>query len=147
MLMLDVTLFGIPIIVVIAVVVVVVAMIAFILYTFHVKHKVGRYSDDFAKAIGEFNSLCNPMRPMSNPEWEQFESAHSLDFEHANIVAGSKFIAWAVKDVANANTLVEIQNNHQETKGAKAVAAHCHCFGGYNNICHDIRAYSSRNYG
>ena len=128
--MLDMTLFGIPIIVVVAIVVVVVAIIAFLLYTFHVKQKVGRYSEDFAKAIGEFNSLCNPMRPMTNPEWEQFELAHSLDFEHANKVAGSKFIAWAVKDVANANTLVEIQNNHQAYIDA---AKNSHDFIGYVN--------------
>lgn len=68
--MLDVTLFGIPIIVVIAIAVVVVAMIAFLLYTFHVKQKVGRYSEDFAKAINEFNSLCNPGRLMPGEECE-----------------------------------------------------------------------------
>lgn len=128
--MLNVTLFGIPIIVVIAIAVVVVAMIAFLLYTLHVKHKVARYSDDFAQAISEFNSLCNPMRPMTNPEWEQFETAHSLDFEHANKVAGSKFVAWIVKYVANANTLVDIQNNHQAYMDA---AKNSHDFIAYVN--------------
>lgn len=50
---------------------------------------------------------------MSGDEWEHFASAHAADFEHAAEVAGSKFIAWAVKDLTNANLLANIQENHE----------------------------------
>ena len=102
-------------------IVIAVALIAFAIYVFRVKKRLVVYSNDFAKAIDEFNSLCNPGRPMTGEEWEQFASSHSLDFGHANEATGSKFIAWVVKDLANANKLVDIQNNHQAyIDGAKS---------------------------
>lgn len=105
--------FGVPIWAWAAASVVVVALIAFAVYVLHVRKRVARYSEDFANAVDEFNSLCNPGRPMTADEWEQFASAHATDFEHAAEVAGSKFIAWAVKDVSNANLLADIQENHE----------------------------------
>ena len=115
------TYIGTPIWIWVMAIVIAVALIAFAIYVFRVKKRLVVYSNDFAKAIDEFNSLCNPGRPMTGEEWEQFASSHSLDFGHANEATGSKFIAWVVKDLANANKLVDIQNNHQAyIDGAKS---------------------------
>lgn len=96
-----------------AAITVVAALVAFALYALRVRHRTARFSQDFANAIDEFNGLCNPGRPMSYAEWQTYEDSHSADFEHASQCVGSKLVALVVKDLANAHTLVDIQENHQ----------------------------------
>ena len=104
---------GIPVWAWIAAITVVAALVAFALYALRVRWRTARFSQDFANAIDEFNGLCNPGRPMSDAEWQTYEDSHSADFEHASQCVGSKLVALVVKDLANAHTLVDIQENHQ----------------------------------
>ena len=111
--MLEMTLIGVPIIVV-AIVLFAVVMISFLVYMFRIKQRIAQYGEGIAETIDDFYSLCNPRNPMTDEEWEQFASVHSIDIEHAVEASGSKFIAWAVKDLSNANLLVDINENHKE---------------------------------
>ena len=105
---------SIPIWAWIAAIAVVAVLVAFAMYALRVKKRLALYSDDFANAIDEFNGLCNPGRPMSDNEWDAFATAHVQDFEQAKTVTGSQFVAWLVKDLANAHALVDIYENHEE---------------------------------
>ena len=89
------------------------ALVAFAIYALRVRRRTARFSQDFANAIDEFNGLCNPGRPMSDTEWQTYAASHSVDFENASQCIGSKLVALVVKDLANAHTLVEIQEAHQ----------------------------------
>ena len=91
----------------------VIALIILVVYVHGIRKRLAQYSEEFAKAIDEFHEKCNPGRPMSDNEWEEYAATHSLDFEHASNAIGSKFVARFVKDLENAHTLVEIQENHQ----------------------------------
>lgn len=104
---------GIPIWAWMMAVAVIAAIIVFAVYAFRVKKRLAGFSEDFAKAIDEFHSLCNPGRPMSDAEWETYAASHTADFEHAQEATDSKFVALVVKDLANAHELVNIQENHQ----------------------------------
>lgn len=111
--MIDQAFYGIPIWVMIVALVALIALIMFAVYVSRVKKRLAQYSEDFAKAIDEFNERCNPGHPMSSDEWEEYAVSHSLDFEHASEAVGSNFVAHFVKDLDNAHTLVGIQENHQ----------------------------------
>lgn len=111
--MIEQALYGIPFWVMIVAVVALIALIVFAVYVHRVKKRLAQYSEDFAKAIDEFNEKCNPGHPMNNDEWIEYAAVHSLDFEHANDAVSSKFIAQFVKDLENAHTLVDIQEYHQ----------------------------------
>ena len=104
---------GIPIWAWMAALAVIAAIIVFAVYALRVKKRLAGYSEDFAKAIDEFHGLCNPRRPMSDAEWETYAASHTADFEHAQEATGSKFVALVVKDLANAQELVNILENHQ----------------------------------
>ena len=104
---------GIPIWAWMMAVAVIAAIIVFAVYAFRVKKRLAGFSEDFAKAIDEFHSLCNPGRPMSDAEWETYAASHTADFEHAQEATDSKFVTLVVKDLANAHELVNIQENHQ----------------------------------
>jgi len=109
----DQALYGIPVWLMIVTLIALVALIAFAVYVQRIRKHLAQYAEQFANAIDEFNGKCNPGHPMTDSEWEEYASAHSLDFEHASKAIGSKFVATFVKDLANAHTLVEIQENHQ----------------------------------
>ena len=104
---------GIPIYALATAAAVVVAVIAFAIYIFLLKRRVAVYSQEFDAAIDEFSRGCNPGHPMTDEAWSQYRSSHDDDFEHARKVASSKLIALFVRDISNANTLVDIDDNHQ----------------------------------
>lgn len=112
--MLAVTIIGIPIIAVVAIVFVVVAIVAFLIFVFCAKRRIAKYAEEITETIDEFYSLCNPGHPMTDEAWERFALVHSIVFEHAVESSSSKFIAWLVKDLSNANLLVDINENHKE---------------------------------
>lgn len=109
----ELTYLGIPIYALVAAVAAILAVIAFAIYIFLLKRRVAVYSQEFDAAIDEFNIGCNPGHPMTDEEWGQYRSSHDDDFEHAHKVASSKLIALFVRDISNANTLVDIDDNHQ----------------------------------
>lgn len=88
-------------------------VIAFFIYIIYLKRRVSKYSTIFENAVDEFNSSCNPGHPMTDEAWAEYRSSHDDDFEHAHKVASSKLIALFVRDISNANTLVDIDDNHQ----------------------------------
>jgi len=104
---------GIPFIVVATIIVVIMSAFAFLVYILILKKKLKIYSKAFGDTIEEFESNCNPGHPMTDEAWGQYRSSHDADFEHARKVASSKLIAFFVKDLENANRLVDIDNNHQ----------------------------------
>ena len=105
--------YGISIYALVAAGAAILAVIAFAIYIFLLKRRVAVYSQEFDTAIDEFNAGCNPGHPMTDEAWGQYRSSHDDDFEHARNVASSKIIAFWVKDISNANKLVDIDDNHQ----------------------------------
>ena len=109
----ELTCLGIPIYALVAAGAAILAVISFAIYIFLLKRRVAVYSKEFDVAIDEFNAGCNPGHPMSDEEWSLYRSSHDDDFEHSHKVASSKLIALFVRDISNANTLVDIDDNHQ----------------------------------
>lgn len=92
---------------------IIIAAVIALIYVLLLKRRVAVYSEDFEAAIDEFNNGCNPGHPMSDYEWNSFYSTHEKDIEHAKKVSTSQLIAFLVKDLSNANKLVDIFDNHK----------------------------------
>lgn len=93
-------------------IVIAIALIAIAFCVLVVKRRVAAYSVEFSRAVDEFNDLCDPGKPEIDHAWEQFASAHLLDFEHAAEVLSTKLVVFAVKDLSSAQRLVDIQEYH-----------------------------------
>lgn len=68
---------------------------------------------NFINAIMEFNNLCNPSTPMTAEQWQQFSNKHQQNFLDAQQYTTNKKYQRFITDPANANTLIEIFQNHQ----------------------------------